>query len=95
MKTHGCIVATMLCLLLVVAPQAAMGGTDDVAPNAEDRISPGGVILGGLTELGMLAVGIVWEGVRIVLPEGYSLKGQDIDDLVGPHHRPCTSGDVR
>lgn len=95
MKTSVCIVTVMLCLLLAAGPYSVMGETDDATPNAENRVSPGGVVLGGLTELGMLACGIVWEGVRIVLPKGCPLKERDIDDLVGTHRIPYTEDDVR
>lgn len=88
MKTNACIIAMMLCLLLTAGPHAVMSETDDVSPNAGDRVSPGGVVLGGLTELGMLALGITWEGVRIVLPKGCPLKERDIDGLVGAHRTP-------
>jgi len=74
----------MLLLLSALVP-AAMGQTDEAAPTADGRVSPGGVIVGGLTELGLLACGIAWECVRIVLPEGCPLKERDIDDLVGSH----------
>ncbi|MBN1883657.1 MAG: hypothetical protein JW885_15925 [Deltaproteobacteria bacterium] len=95
MRMYAYSVTVMLCLLLVIGAHGAMGGTDDVAPNTEDRVSPGGVIVGGVTELGMLALGIVWEGVRIVLPEGCPLKEREIDDLVGTHHCPYDSIDRR
>jgi len=83
MKTYVCIVTALLCVLIAFGSPTAMGETDDAVPAADERVSPGGAVLGGLTELGMLAFGIVWEGVRIVLPEGCPLKEQDIDDLVG------------
>jgi len=95
MKINIYIVTAMMCLLLAVGPLTAAGQADEIVANAEDHISPGGVILGGLTELGMLAFGIAWEGVRIVLPEGCPLKERDIDDLVGAHRAPCEESDVR
>lgn len=95
MKASACVITAMLCLCLTAGPPAAMGETDDVSPNTEDQISPGGMVLGGLTELGMLALGITWEGVRIVLPKGCPLKERDIDDLVGTRHTPCEGDDVR
>jgi hypothetical protein len=95
MKRYVCIAAAMLFLLSALVPAVAVSGTEDAVPTADGRVSPGGVIVGGVTELGMLACGIVWEGVRIVLPKGCPLKERDIDDVVGSCRGPHASDEVR
>jgi hypothetical protein len=92
---HIAVITAVLCLLTASMPPGVMGGTEDAAPGVEERISPGGVVLGGLTELGMLGLGIAWEGVRIVLPRGCPLKDREVEDLVGARHDPYESIDVR
>jgi len=39
-------------------------------------------IASGSRELGLLVLGIAWEGARIVLPEACPMKEKDIDGIV-------------
>jgi hypothetical protein len=88
MKMNVCIVTALLCVFFTCGSPAVMAQGDHTVSTADERVSPGGAVMGGLTELGMLAFGIAWEGVRIVLPEGCPLKEREVDDLVGSCHRP-------
>ena len=74
MKRHIVIVTLVAVLgLALVGPAGAQAGTPTSAP---------GSVLGFGRELGLLVLGFGWDAVRIVLPDAWPAKHEDIDQLL-------------
>lgn len=82
--------AGIILLIVLLAPSVPFTPSPCIALGEEmggDEISRHqrfGVdsIVGGVREIGLLALGITWDAVRIVLPESWPVKYRDIDELI-------------
>lgn len=77
----GIYIILLLCFLLTPFFAAASGVVDNDEA-VTNKCSASGVLVGGAREFGLLIMGIVWESVRIVLPESCPAKEKDIDEML-------------
>ncbi len=77
------VISLVLVLVFLLSPiYVIASGTVDNDEAVTNKCSASGVLVGGAREFSLLIMGIVWESVRIVLPESCPAKEKDIDALL-------------